>query len=119
MKKLFLVSLFFALMLIGCADKQPEKVYIEHTKLVYIKPKLPKLNIYEFNKTLDLTLRNKNKKVCVKEWSVCMPKQTFKELSGYIIDLKAQLKKCNSEIRHYNIYRDDVIKGYQINNKEK
>ena len=94
MKKviLFIVLTLFT----GCAYKvTPETVYI--------KPAKTKLNVYEINSNYDFgELTNKGQTVCIKKWNVCIPKDEFKGLTLYIIDLKSVNDKNVNQIKIYN-----------------
>ena len=70
---------------------------------VYIKPVKTKLNIFETSSNYDFgELTNKGQSVCIKKWNVCIPKDEFKGLTLYIIDLKSVNDKNANQIKIYN-----------------
>jgi len=97
---LWLLSLIF---FTGCATRT-EII----TKYKYVRPKLPQLQVYEYNKSLNLTAYNKNGKICIKEWNGCIDKKAFINLAKYIKELKGTLKKCNNQIIEYNKMLKDL-----------
>lgn len=79
------------LALVGCSER-PVKIIKQP---VFIKPKYPKLRMFDAPEKLHLHLRNSGKVVIIK-------KEEFKSILNYITTLKKQNLKYKSEIEMYN-----------------
>jgi hypothetical protein len=95
---IFSILLFFSLFFIfGCTTKE-----IPVIKYKYIEKTCPKLKIYDFNKSLELTIKKDKNKICIKEWGSCIKEEEFYKLVRYIKELKLINEKYKNEIKLYN-----------------
>ncbi len=94
MRKIFLLILTIFIFS-GCTTKVIETVYVE--KKLPILKQYQSINNYQFGK-----LKNKNGKVCILKWNVCIKKEEFLDLVYYIKDIKSTNEKYNNQIRLYN-----------------